>query len=154
MILETDIGPITLGYRAGNLICEFGIHETDTSPPKKLLNQLTRYFEGTFTEQFEVPVPDGSPFMKNCWIACRDIPYGDTITYGELAKAAGSPKAARAAGQAMRHNPTPIITPCHRVIASTGKLHGFVGKTSPESKELRTKQYLLCLEQRACRIEI
>ena len=154
MIIETDIGPITLGYKEGNLFSEFGKHATDSEPSKKLATEFQAYFAGTFTRQFDVPLPEGAPFMKKCWAACRNIPYGETRTYGELAKAAGSPKAARAAGQAMRHNPMPIITPCHRVIASTGKLHGFAGKTSSKSKEMQAKRYLLYLEQQACRIDI
>ena len=61
---------------------------------------------------------------------------------------AGSPKAARAAGQAMRNNPVVILTPCHRVLSSAGELHGFAGTTSKDSKELKRKQYLLNHEKR------
>ena len=103
--------------------------------------------QAKFTHQFDAPIPEGTPFMQKCWVACRNIPYGETRTYGELAKAAGSPKGARAAGQAMRRNPLPIITPCHRVIATSGKLHGFAGKTNLKSKELKIKHYLLQLER-------
>ncbi len=77
--------------------------------------------------------------------------YSFARSFAELAKAAGSPKAARATGQAMRNNPAAIITPCHRVIASSGKLHGFSGKTDPKCKELKTKQYLLSLERNTLR---
>ena len=147
MILETDIGPITLGYKGENLICEFGKHKTDHEPSKKLSRDFKQYFAGKFMHQFDVPIPEGTPFMQKCWAACRNIPYGETRTYGELAKAVGSPKGARAAGQAMRHNPLPIVTPCHRVIATSGKLHGFTGKTDLKSKELKIKQYLLQLER-------
>ncbi len=147
MILETEIGSITLGYKGEKLICEFGRHQTDDEPSKKLSTNFKQYFVGKFTHQFDVPIPEGTTFMQKCWTACRNIPYGETRTYGELAKAAGSPKAARAAGQAMRHNPIPIITPCHRVIATSGKLHGFAGKTNLKSKELKIKHYLLQLER-------
>ena len=87
------------------------------------------------------------PLCKSAGLRAVTFPTGETRTYGELAKAAGSPKAARAAGQAMRHNPIPIITPCHRVIATSGKLHGFAGKTNLKSKELKIKHYLLQLER-------
>ena len=147
MIIDTDTGPITLGYIGPNLICEFGIRTIDKQPSRKLVRQFQQYFQGRFKKAFDAPLATGAPFMQKCWVACRKIPYGETMTYGELAKEAGSPKAARAAGQAMRNNPTAIITPCHRVIASSEKLHGFSGKTDPISKELQTKQFLLSLEQ-------
>ena len=147
MIISTEIGPLTLGYVGSNLICEFGTHAIDRAPPKKLVLQLQQYFKGKRINTFDAPLPPSPPFMQKCLLACRNIPYGETITYGALAKAAGSPKAARAAGQAMRNNPTSIITPCHRVIASTGKLHGFSGKTDPHSKEIQRKQFLLTLER-------
>ncbi len=147
MIMNTKIGSLTIGYIGSNLICEFRKRTVEKEPSKILLRQLQRYFDGIHTKPFDAPIPDGPPFMQKCWVACRNIPYGETITYGELAAAAGSPRATRAAGQAMRHNPVSIITPCHRVIASTGKLHGFSGKTDLKSKELRTKQFLLALEQ-------
>jgi methylated-DNA-[protein]-cysteine S-methyltransferase len=147
MIMQTDIGPFTIGYRKDELVCDFGEQSVDKEPTKKLAQQVRKYFDGSVVNQFDAPISDGPPFMQKCWAACRDIPYGATITYKELAKAAGSPKAIRAAGQAMRRNPTPIITPCHRVIASSGKLHGFAGKTNPNSKELRIKSHLLSLEQ-------
>ena len=147
MIIDTKIGFLTIGYTGSDLICEFGKRAVEKEPPRKLVLQLQRYFAGKHTKPFDAPLPNGAPFMQKCWAACRTIPYGETITYGELAKAAGSPKAARAAGQAMRNNPTSIITPCHRVIAATGKLHGFSGKTDPKSKELHIKLCLLSLEQ-------
>ena len=69
-----------------------------------------------------------------------------------LAKNAGSAKAMRAAGQAMRKNPLVILTPCHRVIGSSGKLHGYAGTTDPESVQLKRKAYLLDLERRTMSI--
>jgi len=148
MILNTPIGTMTLGSNDGTLICEFGSHAHDGEPQAILAEQLTSYFNGTFTQSFDAPLPEGPPFTRKCWAVCRTIPYGTTVTYGELAAMAGSPKAARAAGQAMRNNPTVIITPCHRVIASSGKLHGFAGTTNPSSIELKQKEFLLGLERR------
>jgi len=69
------------------------------------------------------------PFTRKALEACHAIPYGETRTYGDLATAAGSPKAARAAGQAMANNPIPILIPCHRVVGSDGNLTGFAGGT-------------------------
>ncbi|MDP7005191.1 MAG: methylated-DNA--[protein]-cysteine S-methyltransferase [Phycisphaerales bacterium] len=147
MILETKIGTITLGYKDGFLICDFGKHNVEKEPSKKLSKQLTDYFEGKKIKKFDAPLPCSTPFVEKCWQVCREIPYGKTISYKELAKRAGSPKAMRAAGQAMRNNPLTIITPCHRVISSTGSLHGYSGSTNQNSTELMRKQYLLNLEQ-------
>ncbi len=148
MILLSTIGPVTLGYRNGLLFCEFGKHKVDQEPNKKLAKQIEDYFEGKKIVSFDAPIQDATLFTRNCWRACREIPYGTTISYQDLAIRAGSPKASRAAGQAMRRNPLTIITPCHRVISSKGLLHGYSGVTSPKSKELKRKQFLIELEQR------
>ncbi|MHC5023945.1 MAG: methylated-DNA--[protein]-cysteine S-methyltransferase [Planctomycetota bacterium] len=107
---------------------------------------LARYFAGETVDFADVPVPTGSDFHRRCWAACRRIPRGETRSYGELAAMAGSPGAARAAGQAMRHNPLPLIVPCHRVIAADGRLHGFSGQTDPGCDDLARKRFLLDLE--------
>ena len=147
MILQTNIGPITLGYKEDALICEFGTHAVDQEPSKKLAKQIADYFAGKKISLFDAKLPSGAPFTRRCWKVCREIPYGQTISYAELAKKAGSPKAMRAAGQAMRNNPVPVITPCHRVIASSGKLHGYAGKIDPKSEELQRKEFLLNFER-------
>ncbi len=91
--------------------------------------------------RFTVPIhlSDVPPFHRKVLMAARRIPYGRTLTYGELARRAGSPRAARAAGQAMAHNPVPLIVPCHRVVAAGGGLGGFGGGLS-------LKRRLLALE--------
>ncbi|MBC8309096.1 MAG: methylated-DNA--[protein]-cysteine S-methyltransferase [Phycisphaerales bacterium] len=147
MIIETKVGPISLGYFDGELFCDFGRHVSEKEPTKKLAQQFADYFDGKLVEKFDAPIPDSTPFTQKCWVACRAIPYGETITYAELAKHAGSPKAMRAAGQAMRKNPLTLITPCHRVISGTGHLHGYSGSTDLEGMELKRKQYLLDLEK-------
>ncbi len=147
MIIETEVGPISLGYIDGNLFCEFGKHVTEKEPTNKLAKQFVNYFDGKKISSFDAPIPNGSDFAKNCWKACREIPYGTTVSYKELAKRVGSSKAARAAGQAMRRNPLAIITPCHRIISATGKLHGYSGSTGLKSAALKQKQYLLDLEK-------
>ncbi|MBI4220168.1 MAG: methylated-DNA--[protein]-cysteine S-methyltransferase [Chloroflexi bacterium] len=88
--------------------------------------------------------PARSPFFLKAWDACRSIRTGETRTYAWLADAAGSPRAVRAAGQAMARNPLPLVVPCHRVIGSDGGLHGFGG-----SLGLPLKQRLLELEKAA-----
>lgn len=148
MIIHTPLGDVSAGYIQGQLCCNFGSFEVHSDPPTKLIEQLQGYFAGTFVGKFDVPLPKGLPFTSRCWEACRNIPYGSTVSYAELASIARSPNASRAVGQAMRRNPMPIITPCHRVVASTGKLHGFAGETDPNSEELRRKRFLLNLEHR------
>ena len=89
-----------------------------------------------------IATPKATPFFERCWRACRTIPVGETRTYRWLANAAGSPLAIRAAGQAMRRNPLPMIVPCHRVVAANG-LGGFSGSNKVGGKELKLKVWLL-----------
>jgi methylated-DNA-[protein]-cysteine S-methyltransferase len=87
----------------------------------------------------DIATPDGTPFQRACWEACRRIPRGETRTYAWLAAAAGSPAAVRAAGQAMRRNPLPIVVPCHRVVASGGRPGGFSGSCGAESLAIKRR---------------
>ena len=104
--------------------------------------QLDEYFAGTRTE-FDLPLaPRGTQFQLEVWRALETIPYGETMTYGELATSIGRPTAARAVGNANRRNPLSIVVPCHRVIGSTGALTGFAGG-------LGTKEQLLDMEHQA-----
>ena len=104
--------------------------------------QLAEYFSGGRTA-FDLPLqPDGSEFQKKVWQALREIPFGQTRSYLELAKAVGSSKAARAGGAANSKNPLSIIVPCHRVVGADGSLTGFAGG-------IATKAALLALETRA-----
>ena len=86
--------------------------------------------------------PRGTDFQRAVWREIAAIPYGDTLTYAEVARAAGRPNAVRAAGTATGANPIPILIPCHRVIAAHGKLGGFSGG-------LDAKRRLLALEKAA-----
>ena len=91
-------------------------------PPvlKETATQLEEYFAGERTE-FDVPMElDGTEFQRGVWAELARIPYGETISYGELARRVGRPKGPRAVGQANGRNPIPIIVPCHRVLASNG----------------------------------
>lgn len=102
--------------------------------------QLEEYFAGN-RKQFDLPLaPKGTDFQKRVWKALTDIPYGETRTYGEIAAAVGSPKAARAVGMANNKNPIGIIIPCHRVVGADGKLVGYAGG-------MEKKEWLLNLEQ-------
>jgi len=102
--------------------------------------QLREYFAGRRT-RFELAVaPAGTPFQQTVWRALQDIPYGETTSYGELARRIGDVKASRAVGLANGANPIAIVIPCHRVIGANGSLTGFGGG-------LPTKRALLDLEQ-------
>jgi methylated-DNA-[protein]-cysteine S-methyltransferase len=94
---------------------------------RKCVYELDEYFAGRLKD-FTVPLSlGGTDFQKRVWRALREIPYGQTISYKDLAVSVGNPKASRAVGGANHHNPIVIIIPCHRVIGSDGKLTGFGG---------------------------
>lgn len=116
---------------------------SDTHPILNLAeNQLLEYFEGTRTE-FDLPLmPDGTDFQKAVWSELRSIPYGQTISYGELAERIQRPKAARAVGGACHKNPIIIMIPCHRVIGTNGNLTGFGGGI-PLKEALLSLEYKL-----------
>jgi methylated-DNA-[protein]-cysteine S-methyltransferase len=89
--------------------------------------QLREYFAGERRE-FDLPmVLEGAPFQMKVWRALERIPFGKTMTYGEIGKRLGSPNSARAVGMSCATNPLPIVIPCHRVVGSNGKLVGFGG---------------------------
>jgi methylated-DNA-[protein]-cysteine S-methyltransferase len=101
--------------------------------------QLAEYFAGK-RRTFDLPLaPHGTEFQCAVWRALADIPYGETISYAQLATRVGKPTATRAVGAANGRNPLPIVLPCHRVIGADGSLTGFGGG-------LPTKQFLLRLE--------
>lgn len=93
-----------------------------------LQQQITSYFEGNcvnFNSSVRLDLDTFTPFTQTVLKACRKIEFGQTTTYGQLAKLSGHPKAARAIGQVMAKNPMPLIIPCHRIIRSDGKCGGF-----------------------------
>ena len=110
--------------------------------PGKLFSvreQLTQYFAGE-RRQFSLHVePGGTPFQQQVWTALMQIPYGQVISYGELARRVGNPSASRAVGGANARNPIPIVIPCHRVINANGALGGY-------SSGPTIKRQLLALE--------
>ncbi len=109
------------------------------APLRTAAAQLEEYFSGTRTSFALTLAPRGTAFQLAVWKALGDIPFGETITYGELARRVGRPAASRAVGQANGANPLPIVYPCHRVVAAGGKLGGYGGG-------LDTKRRLLALE--------
>lgn len=113
--------------------------------PKRLAavgEQLTAYFEGDL-RTFTLPVdPLGTPFQTRVWQALRDIPFGETRTYAQVATAIGAPRAVRAVGAANGANPVMIIVPCHRVIGSHGALTGYGGGLDMKSRLLQLEGVL------------
>lgn len=108
---------------------------------REAVAQLTAYFAGRL-RRFRLPLDEaGTPFQRQVWQALRDIPYGQTRSYADIARAIGHPHAFRAVGAANRANPLPIVSPCHRVITSTGALGGF-------APGLSFKRWLLSHERR------
>jgi methylated-DNA-[protein]-cysteine S-methyltransferase len=110
------------------------------APFKEAARQLKAYFRGELYK-FDIPLSvKGTVFQLRVWKALSTIPYGKTVSYGEVAKRIGRPAASRAVGAANRSNPLPIVLPCHRVIGSDGRLTGNAGG-------LHLKEYLLKLEK-------
>ena len=117
----------------------------DKTPFAEVIRQLQAYFRSELRE-FDVPLAlEGTQFQLRVWNTLREIPYGETISYLQLAERIGNPKAVRAVGLANGSNPIPIIVPCHRVIGSDGSLTGFGGGLSTKKKllELESKQLSL-----------
>ncbi|MGI6615375.1 MAG: methylated-DNA--[protein]-cysteine S-methyltransferase [Dethiobacteria bacterium] len=113
----------------------------ETALLKEAALQLEQYFAGR-RKTFELPLaPEGTAFQLKVWQALQEIPYGQTRSYGQIARAVGNEKAARAVGMANNQNPISIIIPCHRVIGADGKLVGYGGG-------LERKACLLELERR------
>jgi len=115
-----------------------------------LQKQIIRYFAGqdvNFGQDIPVVLDGFSPFARAVLNACRDVTFGRTITYGQLAQKADRPFAARAVGAVMAHNPLPLIIPCHRVVRSDGKIGGFSAQGGPA-----LKKRMLELERQALRV--
>lgn len=106
----------------------------------RAVRELEEYFAGERREFTFPTAAEGTPFQLLVWEALREIPYGETRTYGEIARRIGHPGAARAVGQANNRNPLPIVVPCHRVIGASGTLTGYAGG-------LAVKERLLELER-------
>lgn len=133
MLLSSPLGFLLLGADASGLTSVrlvndfYAVQETTSDNPflRESAMQIRAYFAGTL-RRFDVPLhPAGTPFQQRVWAALREIPYGETRSYKDIAQAVGSPRAFRAVGMANHRNPLLLVTPCHRVIAANGTLCGF-----------------------------
>lgn len=113
----------------------------DAQPLSEVMRQLRAFFAGELRDFDLKLAPQGPAFHQRVWRELCNIPYGETISYGELARRIGSPNASRAVGRANGSNPIAIVIPCHRVIGSNGKLTGYGGG-------LPRKEFLLGLERK------
>jgi methylated-DNA-[protein]-cysteine S-methyltransferase len=141
----TPIGDLTISAEDDAIVAlDWGRGRDQAQTPllREAVAQLQDYFDGLRTS-FDLPLaPEGSPFQQRVWAALRAIPPGETRSYGDLARLLNS--SARAVGQANGRNPIPIIIPCHRVVASGGRIGGYSGGDGTS-----TKRILLGIEQRA-----
>ena len=157
-VVASPIGPLTLvaaGRALAGVYMDAQRHLPDTvaqaapasqdgpdaAPLAAAARQLAEYFAGQRTE-FDLPLEmAGTDFQRRVWAALREIPYGETVSYGELARGIGKASASRAVGLANGKNPFAVVVPCHRVVGSDGSLTGYGGG-------LDRKRFLLALEQR------
>ena len=131
---KSPVGTLFIRAEEGNIIevlfarADLFSHEnSNCEVVGKLVAELDLYFAGKL-KKFSVPLKlNGTSFRKRCWDALQTIPYGETISYKQLAEKIGNPKACRAVGGANHHNPIAIVVPCHRVIGANGSLTGFGG---------------------------
>lgn len=133
---------VTSNGEAIREICFEKLEETteQCSLNAQAAEQLQEYFQGKRRE-FTLPLqPVGTSFQQKVWQALLQIPYGETRSYGQIAAAAGNPKAARAVGMANHNNPIAIVIPCHRVIGANGKLVGYASGLDMKAKLLRLEQ--------------
>lgn len=140
-VIESPVGRLLLAGNAQaltHLSFQDGRHPTKPDPRwtysetpfHKSIQQLHEYFSGK-RKTFKINLaPEGTPFQRKVWDALQTIPYGRTLSYGQIANAIGKPQAVRAVGAANGQNPLSIVIPCHRVIGSNGKLVGFGGGLS------------------------
>ena len=140
----SPFGTLQIGHKDGAVVSITRAASSfthDSSPVSDLANiQLQEYFLGK-RRSFDFPMsPEGTPFQLSVWNELRQIPYGETRTYGQIAAAVGKPGAARAVGMACNRNPLWIVVPCHRVLGSNHALTGYAGG-------LDMKRALLTLEQ-------
>jgi len=147
LTIDTPLGPVEIrGSERGVSEIRYTQDQSgapsDTQVPgpvREAAAQLAEYFAGRRT-RFDFPLDlRGTPFQRAVWDCLLGIPFGETRTYGWVAQAVGRPRAARAVGQAVGRNPVAIVVPCHRIVASGGRLGGYTGG-------LHIKRYLLRLE--------
>ncbi len=148
---ETIIGKITITECNSQITSiDFGLTDAkqynmkETALIKEARKELEEYFKGD-RKTFNLPLAlKGTPFQKKVWQVLMTIPYGETMSYKQVAEAIGNPKACRAVGMANNRNPIPIVVPCHRVIGSNGKLVGYGGGLHIKEKLLEMEQIKVC----------
>ncbi len=152
-IVDSPIGPLLLVAVDGKLTglymdaqrhrpdeAAFGERDDAAAPFAEVTRQLEEYFAGERSD-FDLPLRlEGTDFQRQVWAALREVPYGETWSYGQLAAHIGSPGASRAVGLANGRNPIAVVVPCHRVVGANGKLTGYGGG-------LERKRQLLDLER-------
>jgi methylated-DNA-[protein]-cysteine S-methyltransferase len=150
--VDSPVGPLTLVAVDGALAGLYMVEQRHRPPEEifgdedavlftDVISLLEAYFAGRQTT-FDLPLAfGGTPFQRTVWTALREIPFGETMSYGELADRIGRPTAARAVGLANGRNPISIIVPCHRVVGADGSLTGYGGG-------IERKEYLLAFERR------
>ena len=142
LTIDTPLGPLSITEQEG-MIAAIGWRNFQPDSPTPLLQesagQITDYFAGT-RKSFDLPLnPAGTEFQQRVWKRMSEIPYGETLSYGELAQAIGT--SPRPVGTACGRNPIPVIIPCHRVLAADQKIGGYTGGAG-----IKTKAFLLDLE--------
>lgn len=161
--LETQIGRLLVAWDGSNLTGLYFENHPGGPPPAvvaqappmnglirsaippllhALDRQLDEYFRGK-RKSFDIPIhTDGTSFQERVWKALKDIPYGEVITYSQLADQIGSASAVRAAGTATSRNPISILIPCHRVVGSDGRLTGYAGGLDRKRQLLAIEKYI------------
>src|SRR5262245_32206309 len=146
-LMETPLGALTLGSTPRGLaLVHFGNRlpkeaKVEESPNRVFIRQLEEYFSNQRTE-FDLPLDmQGTPFQMAVWCQLQKIPYGETRSYGEIARSIGKSGAARAVGMANHENPIAVVIPCHRVVGQNGSLTGYAGG-------VHLKAQLLSIERR------
>lgn len=149
--LESPVGTLLLTLEDGQLtnICMCNQKRTVEVQPdwvesdrhfRTVARQLEDYFRGK-RKTFDIPIrPRGTDFQMSVWKQLSKIPYGETATYGDIAKRIDNPKAVRAVGLANGRNPLPIVIPCHRVVGAHGQLTGFGGGLEKKALLLKIEQ--------------
>jgi methylated-DNA-[protein]-cysteine S-methyltransferase len=148
--VDTPIGPVGLvasddGLRFVRFDGERVEPEGSSLVLDEARRQLEAYFAGDLVDFDLATTASGTAFQQRVWAALREIPYGATVSYGELATAIGQPTAVRAVGLANGRNPISIVVPCHRVVGATGSLTGYGGG-------VERKRALLDLEARGAQL--
>ena len=145
MIYQSALGPLLIEESAGALTAIRIASPSDTpTPPTAITDeafkQIAQFLMGD-RRSFRLPISlVGTPFQKTVWEASCNIPYGETLSYSQIAKIIGKPGAQRAVGQALNRNPLMIVVPCHRVIGSSGNMTGYAYGTDIKTRLLEIER--------------